>query len=197
MKSGSPLLIAHALGYFREEGIDAPRPVMVRSWKILIESFLAGKFNLTHMLFPIPVWMKFKQKIPVKVLAWDHTNGSAVTVQGNSDIKGFADLGGKKIAVPSWYSTHNLIMQMGIRARGLTPVIKSHQRTYYQCRYHNNGLNHIGINHAAKTAVYGVGNNNRRRNQHAGNGINAEHCVQGFAATEKLSPNVKKEEKYY
>ncbi len=121
----APLLIAHALGYFRDEGIDAPRPIMVRSWKILVESFLAGKFNLTHMLFPIPVWMKFKQKFPVKVLAWDHTNGSAITVQGNSDIKGFADLGGKKIAVPSWYSTHNLIIQMGIRARGLTPVIKT------------------------------------------------------------------------
>ncbi len=124
----APLLIAHALGYFRDQGIAAPRPVMVRSWKVLIESFLAGKFNFTHMLFPIPVWMRFKQKIPVKVLAWDHTNGSAVTVQGGSDIKGFADLGGKKIAVPSWYSTHNLIMQMGIRARGLTPVIKSDGR---------------------------------------------------------------------
>ncbi len=124
----APLLIAHALGYFRDQGIDAPRPVMVRSWKVLTESFLAGRFNLTHMLFPIPVWMRFKQRVPVKVLAWDHTNGSAVTVQGNSDIKGFADLGGKKIAVPSWYSTHNLIMQMGIRARGLIPVIKSEGR---------------------------------------------------------------------
>ncbi len=121
----APLLIAHALGYFSDQGINAPRPVMVRSWKVLVESFLAGRFNLTHMLFPIPVWMRFKQKFPVKVLAWDHTNGSAVTVQGNSDIRGFGDLGGKKIAVPSWYSTHNLIMQMGIRARGLTPVIKS------------------------------------------------------------------------
>ncbi len=123
----APLLIAHALGYFKDQGINAPRPVMVRSWKVLVESFLAGRFNLTHMLFPIPVWMRFKQKFPVKVLAWDHTNGSAVTVQGNSNIRGFGDLGGKKIAVPSWYSTHNLIMQMGIRARGLTPVIKSHR----------------------------------------------------------------------
>lgn len=120
----APLLIAHALGYFRDQGINAPRPVMVRSWRVLVESFFAGKFNFTHMLFPIPVWMRFKQKFPVKVLAWDHTNGSAVTVQGNSDIRGFADLGGKKIAVPSWYSTHNLIMQMGLKSTGLTPVIK-------------------------------------------------------------------------
>ncbi len=120
----TPLLIAHALGYFTEEGVRVERPVMVRSWKVLTESFLAGKFDLTHMLFPIPVWMRFKQNIPVKVLMWDHTNGSAVTVGGQSDIKGFGDLAGKKIAVPSWYSMHNLILQMGLRAKTLTPVIK-------------------------------------------------------------------------
>ncbi|MBI9088492.1 MAG: ABC transporter substrate-binding protein [Desulfobacterium sp.] len=120
----APLLIAHSLGFFLEEGLVVPRPVMVRSWKVLAESFMAGKFDLTHMLFPMPVWMRFKQKMPVKVLGWDHTNGSAMTVHGDSDIRGFADLGGKQIAVPSWYSTHNLVLQIGLRARGLTPVIK-------------------------------------------------------------------------
>ncbi len=120
----TPLLVAHGLGYFSEEGLAVDRPVMVRSWKILVESFLAGKFNLTHMLFPIPVWMRFKQNVPVKVLAWDHTNGSAVTVRNDSDIHGFKDLGGKQIAVPSWYSMHNLILQMGIQSQGLKPVIK-------------------------------------------------------------------------
>lgn len=120
----TPLLVAHGLGYFSEEGLKVERPVMVRSWKILVESFLAGKFNLTHMLFPIPVWMRFKQKVPIKVLAWDHTNGSAVTVGGNSDIYSFKDFGGKRVAVPSWYSIHNLIMQLGLTTHGLKPVIK-------------------------------------------------------------------------
>ena len=120
----APLLIAHARGFFRDQGVEVARPVMVRSWKVITESFLAGKFDLTHMLFPIPVWMRFRQKYPVKVLAWDHTNGSAVTVHGDSEIRGFADLGGRQIAVPSWYSMHNLILQMGLRKRGLTPVIR-------------------------------------------------------------------------
>ncbi len=120
----TPLLVAHGLGYFSEEGIHVEKPVMVRSWKILTESFLAGKFNMTHMLFPIPVWMRFKQNNPVKVLAWDHTNGSAITVKQDSGIYNFKDLGGKQIAVPSWYSMHNLILQLGIRSQGLKPVIK-------------------------------------------------------------------------
>lgn len=120
----TPLLVAHGLGYFSEEGLTVERPVMVRSWKILVESFLAGKFNLTHMLFPIPVWMRFKKKVPIKVLAWDHTNGSGVTVKGDSDIHSFKDFGGKRVAVPSWYSMHNLIMQLGLTSQGLKPVIK-------------------------------------------------------------------------
>ncbi|MCP3898526.1 MAG: ABC transporter substrate-binding protein, partial [Desulfobacteraceae bacterium] len=66
----TPLLIAHALGYFSQEGLAVERPIMVRSWKVLTESFLTGKFDLTHMLFPIPIWMRFKQNIPVKVIAW-------------------------------------------------------------------------------------------------------------------------------
>lgn len=120
----TPLLVAHGLGYFSDEGLSVDRPVMVRSWKILAESFLANKFDLTHMLFPIPIWMRFKQNIPVKVLAWAHTNGSALTVKGDSNIYSFKDLGGRQIAVPSWYSMHNLILQMGIRSQGLKPVIK-------------------------------------------------------------------------
>ncbi len=120
----TPLLIAYSLGFFKEEGLTVQKPVMVRSWTVLTESFIGGQFNFTHLMFPIPIWMRFRQNIPVKVLAWDHTNGSALTVDGNSNIKGFADLGGKQVAVPSWYSTHNYMVQMGIIAKGLKPVIK-------------------------------------------------------------------------
>jgi len=120
----TPLLVAYSLGYFSHEGLEVERPVMVRSWNILTESFLTGKFDLVHMLFPIPVWMRFKQNIPVKVLAWDHTNGSAVTVRANSGIDRFADLAGKQVGVPSWYSMHNLVMQLGLQAQGLEPVIR-------------------------------------------------------------------------
>lgn len=120
----TPLLVAYSLGYFSHEGLNVERPVMVRSWNVLSESFLTGKFDLTHMLFPIPVWMRFKQNIPVKVLAWDHTNGSAVTVRADSGINRFADLGGKQVAVPSWYSMHNLVMQLGLQVQGLEPVIR-------------------------------------------------------------------------
>ena len=120
----APLLIAHALGLFQEEGLRMKKPVRVRNWSTLMESYLSGKFNLTHMLYPMPIWMRFKNRVPVKVLAWNHTNGSAITVRGDSAIHQFSDLGGHQIAVPYWYSIHNVILQMGLRKFGLKPVIQ-------------------------------------------------------------------------
>ncbi len=120
----TPLLIAHAKGFFEEEGLKVDKPVKIRDWSTLSESFLTKKFNLVHLLLPIPVWMRYKIKAPVKVVAWNHTNGSAITVRPDSEIKGFADLGGKQIAVPYWYSMHNVILQLGLRMLGLQPVIQ-------------------------------------------------------------------------
>lgn len=124
----APLLIAYANGYFKDEGLSVARPRMIRSWSTLSESFMANKFNLVHLLFPIPLWMRYQNRIPVKILAWDHTNGSAITVKLDSGIKSFSDLGGKQIAVPYWYSMHNMILQMGIRKAGLEPVIQAHNK---------------------------------------------------------------------
>jgi NitT/TauT family transport system substrate-binding protein len=122
----TPLLIAYENKYFQDEGIHVAPPVKVRRWSTLSESFLTNKFNLTHMLFPIPVWMRFNRKFPVKILAWNHINGSALTVKKKSNITTFKDLGGCQIAVPYWYSMHNIILQMGLRHVGLKPVIQSH-----------------------------------------------------------------------
>ncbi|MDE2579140.1 MAG: ABC transporter substrate-binding protein [Hyphomicrobiales bacterium] len=121
----SALLIAHAKGYFKDEGLDAPRPTPVRSWAALAEGFAAGKFNLVHLLKPIPVWMRYNNKLPVKILAWAHTNGSGLVVNGKSSIHEFSDLGGKRIAVPFWYSMHNVVLQYALRESRLKPVIRA------------------------------------------------------------------------
>lgn len=119
------LLVAHAKGFFEAEGLKVEKPTPVRSWSALVEGFAAGKFNLVHLLKPIPVWMRYNNKFPVKVLAWAHTNGSGVVVGGNSQIQDFKDLGGKRIAVPYWYSMHNIVLQYALRQSGLSAVIKA------------------------------------------------------------------------
>jgi len=118
------LLVAHANGYFEEAGLKVEAPVLIRSWSALAEGFASGKFNVVHLLKPIPVWMRYNNKFPVKILAWGHTNGSGLVVGGDTGITKFSDLGGKRIAVPFWYSMHNIVLQYALRESGVKPVIK-------------------------------------------------------------------------
>jgi NitT/TauT family transport system substrate-binding protein len=118
------LLVAHEMGFLKKEGLDSVRPTLVRGWSQIVEAFQAHKFNLVHLLNPIPVWMRYNNKFPVKITAWDHTNGSALVVGAHTGIQSFKDFGGKQLAVPYWYSNHNIIAQMLLRDAGITPVIR-------------------------------------------------------------------------
>ena len=119
------LLVAYAKGFFKEEGLKAEEPTLIRGWSSLVEGFTAGKFNLVHLLKPIPVWMRYNNDFPVKITAWAHINGSGLVVGRHKEAQSFADLGGSQIAVPYWYSQHNIILQMGLREAGLKPVLKA------------------------------------------------------------------------
>lgn len=113
----TPLLVAHANGYFEEEGVKAEKPVMFRSWAQLIEAFLAGQVNVIHLLSPMTVWTRFGSDAPVKNVMWNHLSGSAITVA--PEIKKPEDLGGKTVAIPFWYSIHNVLLQYVLREHGL------------------------------------------------------------------------------
>lgn len=118
------LLVAHGMGYFRDEGLTAPRPTLIRGWAPLVEGFVANKFNLVHLLKPIPVWMRYNNQVPIKLMAWAHTNGSGLVVGRHTSIKSFKELGGTQVAVPFWYSMHNVVLQYALRQVGIKPVIK-------------------------------------------------------------------------
>lgn len=120
----SALLVAHAMGFFEEEGLKAEKPTLIRGWSPLIEGFAAHKFNLVHFLKPIPVWMRYNNNFPVKITGWAHTNGSGLVVGRHTGVNSFEELGGMQIAVPYWYSMHNIVLQMALKNAGLEPVIQ-------------------------------------------------------------------------
>ncbi|MDO6564933.1 ABC transporter substrate-binding protein [Amphritea sp. 1_MG-2023] len=119
------LLVAHEKGFFAEEGLQSEKPTLIRGWSPLVEGFAAGKFNLVHFLKPIPIWMRYNNGFPVKIMSWAHLNGSGVVVGKHVKADSFADLAGKQVAVPYWYSMHNIVLQMALRHVGLKPVIKA------------------------------------------------------------------------
>jgi NitT/TauT family transport system substrate-binding protein len=78
--------------------------------------------DVVHLLMAMTIWLRFGQNFPVKVVAWDHVDGSALTVA--SDVNRVEDLAGRTVAVPFWYSIHNVILQQLLRKAGLRPVLK-------------------------------------------------------------------------
>ncbi|KKB63310.1 ABC transporter substrate-binding protein [Robbsia andropogonis] len=117
----TPLLVAHNNGYFADAGLGAEKPTLLRSWAQLVEAFLSGQVNVVHILSPMTIWARYGSRAPAKVVAWNHINGSALTVA--PDVQSLRDLGGKTVAVPFWYSIHNVVVQDLLRAQGLTPVL--------------------------------------------------------------------------
>ncbi|MHB1232322.1 MAG: ABC transporter substrate-binding protein [Burkholderiales bacterium] len=118
------LLVAHEMGFFKKEGIASEPPTLIRGWSPLVEAFSSQRFNLAHMLIPVPIWMRYNNKFPVKITAWNHTNGSGLIVHKDSGINSPKDFGGKQFAVPYWYSIHNILSQEIMRGAGITPVIR-------------------------------------------------------------------------
>ena len=120
----SALLVAHEMGFFKKEGLESEPPTLIRGWSPLVEAFSSHRFNLAHLLIPVPIWMRYGNKFPIKITAWNHTNGSGMVVGKDSGINTPKDFGGKQFAVPFWYSIHNIISQKIMRDAGITPVIK-------------------------------------------------------------------------
>ena len=118
----TPLLVAHANGLFEAEGIKAERPVLLRSWAQVIEAFISGQVNVIHLLSPMTVWARYGSKVPAKVVAWNHVGGSGLTVA--PDITELKQLGGRTLAIPFWYSIHNVVLQQLLRDNGLQAVSK-------------------------------------------------------------------------
>ncbi|MFY1900185.1 ABC transporter substrate-binding protein [Achromobacter xylosoxidans] len=116
----APLLVAHNNGLFDKAGVKAEKPTLLRSWAQVIEAFISGQVNVVHLLSPMTVWARFGSQVPAKVVAWNHVGGSGLTVApAINDVK---QLGGKTVAIPFWYSIHNVVLQYLLRENGLEPV---------------------------------------------------------------------------
>lgn len=118
----TPLLVAYQNKLFEKQGLQVDTPILFRSWAQLVEAFLSGNVNVIHLLSPMAVWTRFGSNFPAKIVAWNHIGGSALTV--SRDVNRLQDLGGKQVAIPFWYSVHNVVLQEMLRNAGLTVVTK-------------------------------------------------------------------------
>ncbi len=116
----TPLLVAHHNNLFQAQGLEVEKPRLFRSWAQIVEAFLAGQVNAVHLLSPMTVWARYGSQSRAKVVAWNHMSGSGLTVQHH--INSINDLGGTTVAIPFWYSLHNVVLQHLLKSKGLEPV---------------------------------------------------------------------------
>ena len=119
----APLLIAHGEDLYKQGVVSATKPIMFRSWSSLAEAFLSRKVDVVHLLMPMAIQLKYEFAGAARILGWNHTNGSALTVA--PDITDLGQLAGRQLAIPSWWSIHNIVIQQLLRAHGLRPVIRT------------------------------------------------------------------------
>ncbi|CAM5792903.1 ABC transporter substrate-binding protein [Castellaniella caeni] len=113
----TPLLVAHHNGLFAKQGLQVEAPRRFRSWSQIVEAFLSGQVNVVHLLMPMTIWSRYGSQSPAKVVAWNHTEGSCLTVL--PEVNKVEDLGGTTVAIPFWYSVHNIVLQALLRESGL------------------------------------------------------------------------------
>lgn len=118
----TPLLVGHGNGYYTDAGVPIATPTMFRSWSSLSEAFVSGQVDVIHMLMPMALYMRYGLEADVRITAWNHTNGSALTT--GPEITSIEDLAGRSVAIPAWWSVHNVVVQRMLRAGGLTPVMR-------------------------------------------------------------------------
>src|SRR5690606_10638354 len=86
----------------------------------IVEAFLSGQVNAVHLLSPMTVWARYGSGSRAKVVGWNHMAGSGLTVQPH--ISHVRELGGTTVAIPFWYSIHNVVLQHLLRAEGLESI---------------------------------------------------------------------------
>lgn len=119
----SPLLLAHARGLYEDAGVQVEQPVLFRSWASLTEAFISGSVDVIHLLMPMAVYLKYDLGADAQVVAWNHVNGSALTL--SPSISNLSELAGQTVAIPAWFSLHNILVQKILKEAGLTPVIRT------------------------------------------------------------------------
>lgn len=99
----------------------AIKPTRFSSWPEIAEALKTGAIDGAFLLTPIGLTLRQKG-IPVKAVLLGHRNGSAVTVRNNIGINRVEDLKGKTIAVPSPFSTHNILLRKLLTEKHMDPA---------------------------------------------------------------------------
>ncbi len=89
-------------------------------WPEIKESLMTGRIQAAYMLAPLVMDLADK-KIPLKIVSLGHRSGAVIMVRTDSQYKRFADLRGKRIAIPSRFAVDFLFLRKMLARENMTP----------------------------------------------------------------------------
>jgi NitT/TauT family transport system substrate-binding protein len=90
-------------------------------WPEIKESLMAGRIQAGYMLAPLVMDLADK-KIPVKIVSLGHRSGAVIMVKKDSPYQKFADLRGKRVAIPSRFAVDFLFLRKMLARENMTPA---------------------------------------------------------------------------
>jgi NitT/TauT family transport system substrate-binding protein len=90
-------------------------------WPEIKESLMAGRIQAAYMLAPLVMDLT-DRKIPVKIVSLGHRSGAVIMVRTESPYQHFAQLAGKRIAIPSRFAVDFLFLRKMLARESMTPA---------------------------------------------------------------------------
>jgi NitT/TauT family transport system substrate-binding protein len=88
-------------------------------WPELKESFIAGQVKAAFLLAPMAMDLADKG-VPARIVALGHRSGAVVMVRADSRARGFRDLRGQRVAIPSRFAVDHLFVRKLLQEEGMT-----------------------------------------------------------------------------
>lgn len=120
----TPLIMAHPLGFYKNEGLNV-EVVKTAGWALIRDKMINKEYDATHFLSPMPLAISLglgSTQVPMNVATIQNTNGQAITLHvKHKDKRNPKDWKGFKFAVPFEYSMHNFLLRYYVAEAGLDP----------------------------------------------------------------------------
>jgi nitrate/nitrite transport system substrate-binding protein len=120
----TPIIFAHAAGMYSKEGLNVSL-VKTAGWALVREKTLAGEYDASHMLSPMPLAITLglgSSAVPMALPAIENVNGNAITLHvKHKDKRDPKQWKGFKFAIPFDYSMHNFLLRAYLAEHGIDP----------------------------------------------------------------------------
>jgi NitT/TauT family transport system substrate-binding protein len=95
-------------------------PRLFQGFPEIKEALISNRIQAAFIVAPLAIALK-AQGVNIKVVYLGHRYGSALVVKKNGPIKTFADMRGRKIAIPSRFSDERLLVFRAMKVWGIKP----------------------------------------------------------------------------